>query len=105
MKSIAAFVLLTGVTLTSVSPWRVDQGEVRVTCPMTVGGSFEAKTTTLKGSVIASATGAPAFDGSLAVDLRTLDTGIGLRNEHLRTTISRSARDPSMNRRCFRRSS
>ena len=25
-----------------------------------------------------------AFDGSLAVDLRTLDTGIGLRNEHLR---------------------
>jgi hypothetical protein len=34
--------------------------------------------------VTASASDSPVFDGSLAVDLRTLDTGIALRNEHLR---------------------
>ena len=50
---------------------------------MTIGGSFDAKTTALSGSVTASATGS-RVDGTLAVDLRTLDTGIGLRNEHLR---------------------
>jgi YceI-like protein len=57
---------------------------VRVICPMTIGGSFDAKTTALRGSVTASASDSPVFDGSLAVDLRTLDTGIALRNEHLR---------------------
>jgi polyisoprenoid-binding protein YceI len=66
--------------------WHVGQGDVRVICPMTIGGSFEATTTALTGSVTSGATGAPALDGSVAVDLRTLDTGIGLRNEHLRET-------------------
>ena len=60
------------------------QGDVRVICPMTIGGSFEAKTAALTGSVIVGANGSRRLEGSLAVDLRTLDTGIGLRNEHLR---------------------
>lgn len=64
--------------------WRVGQGDVRVICPMTIGGSFEAKTSALTGSVITRANGSPTLEGSLAVDLRTLDSGIGLRNEHLR---------------------
>jgi polyisoprenoid-binding protein YceI len=51
---------------------------------MTIGGSFDAKTSAVSGSLTASAAHPPAFDGSLAVDLRTLDTGIGLRNDHLR---------------------
>ena len=59
-------------------------GDVRVICPMTIGGSFDAKTTALSGAVTASGSGSAALDGSLAVDLRTLDTGISLRNEHLR---------------------
>jgi hypothetical protein len=53
---------------------------------MTVGGSFEARTSSLIGSITLGAPGstssAPA--ASFAVDLRTLDTGIDLRNEHLR---------------------
>ena len=54
-------------------------------CPMTIGGSFDATTTALKGALTSGAGGAAgAFDGSLAVDLRTLDTGIDLRNSHLR---------------------
>jgi polyisoprenoid-binding protein YceI len=83
MKSAIIGVVLAGATVVATNTWRVGQGDVRVICPMTIGGSFDAKTTALTGSVTGNATGS-AFDGSLAVDLRTLDTGIGLRNEHLR---------------------
>jgi polyisoprenoid-binding protein YceI len=51
---------------------------------MTVGGSFEAKTTSLAGTVSLTTSRPPAFAGDLSVDLGTLDTGIGLRNHHLR---------------------
>jgi polyisoprenoid-binding protein YceI len=64
--------------------WRVVQGDVRVACPLTVGGSFEAKTTSLTGTVTLAASQSAAFAGDLSVDLRTLDTGIDLRNHHLR---------------------
>jgi polyisoprenoid-binding protein YceI len=64
-------------------PWRVSDADVSVKCPMTVGGTFDAKTSALSGTLTAS--GRPsAFDGTLAVDLRMLDTGISLRNDHLR---------------------
>jgi len=84
MKSTLLGVVLAAATLAASDTWRVGDADVRVTCPLTVGGSFDAKTTELSGSVTASGGGSPAFDGTLAVDLRTLDTGIGLRNDHLR---------------------
>src|SRR5262245_45801880 len=63
--------------------WRVGQPDVRVTCPLTIGGSFQAKTAALSGSLTTS--GAEhSYDGALVVDLRTIDTGIELRNDHLR---------------------
>lgn len=64
--------------------WRVDGGEVTVVCPLTVGGSFEAKTTSVQGIVAADPAKPSALAGELAVDLATLDTGISLRNNHLR---------------------
>jgi polyisoprenoid-binding protein YceI len=70
-------------TLGADSSWRVARGDVRVACPMTVGGSFEAKTSAIQGTVTTAAAGAP-LGGQLSVDLATLDTGIGLRNEHLK---------------------
>jgi polyisoprenoid-binding protein YceI len=76
--------LWTVVTSAAGGPWRVGQGEVSVKCPMTVGGSFDARTSALIGTLTASAARPSALDGSLAVDLRTVDTGIALRNEHLR---------------------
>jgi polyisoprenoid-binding protein YceI len=84
MKPTLLVVFLASATIVATGTWPVGQGDVRVMCPMTVGGSFDAKTTALSGSVTASANGSPAFEGSLAVDLRTLDSGISLRNEHLR---------------------
>ena len=82
MKS--ALVGLCLVAVVTPTTYRVEQGAVRVICPMTIGGSFDVKTTALSGSVTTGANGSQPFDGSLAVDLRTLDSGIGLRNEHLR---------------------
>ena len=84
MKSVLLGLALAGATVVTPSTWRVEQGAVRVICPITIGGSFEAKTTALSGSVTAGGSASPAFEGSLTVNLRTLDTGIGLRNEHLR---------------------
>jgi polyisoprenoid-binding protein YceI len=84
MKSTLLALMVTVMTTIAPDPWGVAQADVRVTCPLTIGGSFDAKTADLSGSVTASTRGTPSFDGTLAVDLRTLDTGIGLRNEHLR---------------------
>jgi len=67
-----------------VPSYSVVRGEVRVVCPLTVGGFFETKTTSISGSV-GVAPGTPAtLAGELNVDLSTLDTGIELRNTHLR---------------------
>ena len=75
---------LAGAAVARHGRWRAGQGDVRITCPMTIGGSFQAKTTALSGSLTPGASHPPSYDGSLAVDLRTLDTGISLRNEHMR---------------------
>jgi polyisoprenoid-binding protein YceI len=55
-----------------------------VLCPLTVGGSFEARTTALAGRLALDQSQPSALTGELQVDLQTLDTGIGLRNTHLR---------------------
>jgi len=65
--------------------WRVSAGDVRVICPLTVGGSFEAKTTALAGSVVEESSRPAVLAGAVTVDLKSLDTGIGLRNDHLRS--------------------
>ncbi len=70
-----------GRALGADSSWRVARGDVHVVCPLTVGGSFEAKTGAIQGTVTTGAPGAP-LGGEISVDLATLDTGIGLRNEH-----------------------
>ena len=64
--------------------WTVRAGEIRVVCPLTVGGSFEAKSTAITGTWRPADAPTAAGVGQLVVDLATLDTGIQLRNEHLR---------------------
>jgi polyisoprenoid-binding protein YceI len=64
--------------------WRVTAGEVVVVCPLTVGGSFEAKTRSLSGQLTVDPAQPTRLVGQLAVDLATLDSGIGLRNTHMR---------------------
>ena len=54
-------------------------------CPLTVGGSFEAKTAQPLGAAArGSRESVEARPASIAVDLATLDSGISLRNTHMR---------------------
>jgi polyisoprenoid-binding protein YceI len=64
--------------------YRVADAEVTIVCPLTVGGSFEAKSKDVKGEVVARADQPGAIDGALHVNLQTLATGIGLRDRHMR---------------------
>jgi len=64
--------------------WRVGSGEVAVVCPLTVGGRFEAKTRSVSGQLAVDPAQPSRLTGEIAVDLKTLDTGIGLRNTHMR---------------------
>ena len=70
-------------------------GEVRVRCRMTVGGSFDAVTSDVSGTLRREASDTGSYTGELRVALATLDTGIGLRNEHLRTTYLELDRGPA----------
>jgi polyisoprenoid-binding protein YceI len=64
--------------------YRVSGGEVTVVCPLTVGGSFEAKTKNVTGQVGSAPDASGAVQGAINVDLQTLETGIGLRDRHMR---------------------
>jgi polyisoprenoid-binding protein YceI len=81
--------------------YRVSDGEVTVLCPLTVGGSFEAKTKTLTGE-IAPATDQPgAIRGTLKVDLQTLETGIGMRDRHMRDNYLQVEKGPTFSTATF----
>ena len=92
-----AFCLATGATdaattlavrtqASATSVWEVGTGDIRVRCPLTVGGSFEATTTTIEGSLRQDSTNSALIEGQISVRLAELDTGIGLRNTHLSET-------------------
>ena len=62
--------------------YKVDKSKVVVTCPLTVGGSFEARATAIVGEM-RSAPG-NRLEGRLQVDLRSIETGIALRDRHMK---------------------
>ena len=70
---------------TAAQSWTVTEGEVRIRCRLTIGGSFDVTTSAIFGTFGRSDSAATAHSGEFAVDLSTLDTGIELRNGHLRT--------------------
>lgn len=80
-------------TAPGTASWTVSAGDVRVRCRLTVGGSFDAVTSSLSGALRPSANDA-AFSGELRVELATLDTGIALRNGHLRGDYLEVERGP-----------
>ena len=98
--AVAALVVVTGGSAPAQSAsapaaWTVSSGDVRVRCRMTVGGSFDAVTSALSGTLRGSLRGAAAFEGELRVDLAGLETGIGLRDEHLRGSYLEVERGPA----------
>ena len=79
----ALSVLAAAATASAEDKLRVTGGEVTVVCPLTVGGSFEAKTKAVSGQVVA-AEQPGQIAGALEVKLDTLETGIGMRDRHMR---------------------
>ncbi|MEQ1756753.1 MAG: YceI family protein [Vicinamibacterales bacterium] len=67
-------------------------------CPLTIGGSFEARTKLLSGSVMPGPTPADPWAGQFIVDLTALDTGISLRNQHLRDNYLEVGKGPDFAR-------
>ncbi len=84
LRAIALLTLVASPAIGQTPSFRIASGEVTVHCPLTVGGSFEAKTDSLSGELRADPAQAAKLAGELSVDLRTLDTGISLRNTHMR---------------------
>jgi polyisoprenoid-binding protein YceI len=78
--SVAVIALLTADL--GAHAYKVDKSKVVVVCPLTVGGSFEARATTVAGEMRA----APGnrLEGRLQVDLRSMETGIALRDRHMK---------------------
>ena len=78
--------VLLAVTAAAGESWTLTSGEVRVRCRLTVGGSFDAVTSQISGALRLENVGASGYAGEIRVPLDTLDTGISLRNVHLRET-------------------
>ena len=74
--------------------YKVSSGEVTVMCPLTVGGSFEAKTKNLSGDVTPASDEQGAVRGALKVELQTLETGIGIRDRHMKNNYLEVEKGP-----------
>ena len=83
---VAAALLSLGLAATAAGTesWSLMSGEVRVRCRLTVGGSFDAVTSAISGTLREEGAGGRGYAGPVRVRLDLLDTGIGLRNIHLR---------------------
>jgi len=74
--------------------YKVSSGEVTVMCPLTVGGSFEAKTKNLSGDMAPASDEQGAVRGALKVELQTLETGIGIRDRHMKNNYLEVEKGP-----------
>jgi len=81
--AIACLFLMSG-NLGANGALRVTTGEVSINCPLTVGGSFEAKTSAVTGELAVASGPQEPLKGELSVDLQKLQTGIGLRDRHMK---------------------
>ena len=90
-----ALLSLTGArSAAGAESWSATSGDVQVRCRLTVGGSFDAVTTALSGTLARATPDGADYSGELRVDLSTLDSGIGLRNSHLRDNYLEVERGP-----------
>jgi hypothetical protein len=77
-----------------IESYHITEARVAVVCALTVGGGFEARTTTVDGGLTPE-DGSRSFSGAVRVDLATLETGIGLRDQHMRDIYLETRRGES----------
>lgn len=97
--AVGLLALLPGLVLAaSGRVFRVERANVRVTVPLRPGGAFEATTTSLAGT-LSLGTGKPLpLSGDLSLDLASIETGISLRNQHLRDKYLEIAKGPGFDK-------
>ena len=64
--------------------WRIEGGDVKILVPLKPGGAFTATTTSLSGTLGLAGERPARLAGEVRVALATIDTGIALRNQHLK---------------------
>ena len=91
--------LVSGLASGAQGPtFRVERGDLRVTVPLKPGGAFEAKTTSIAGSVTLGVGKPLPLTGDLSVGLVSIDTGIDLRNQHLREKYLEIGKGPGFDK-------
>ena len=83
-SSVVLSLCLAPVCRAAEAPWHVARGQVRIVVPLKPGGAFEATSSALGGALTPGAGKPLPLTGELVLDLSTVDTGIDLRNHHLR---------------------
>lgn len=68
----------------TAGPLQLSGASLTVSCPLTIGGGFEARTADIGGGIALDPARPGIVTGALVVDLRTLQTGIALRDTHMR---------------------
>ena len=97
--AVGLLALLPGVCPAAASSsWRIERGEVRIVVPLKPGGAFEAKTSSLSGTLIPGASKPLPLTGEISVELAKIDTGIALRNQHLREKYLEVAKGPGFDK-------
>jgi polyisoprenoid-binding protein YceI len=64
--------------------WRIDRGDVKILVPLRPGGAFTATSASMNGTLSLAGEKPARLAGEITVALAAIDTGIGLRNTHLR---------------------
>jgi polyisoprenoid-binding protein YceI len=82
----ATLTLWTASPLAADENYRVAAAEVVIVCPLTIGGSFEARTKEVAGDLTPPASKAGPVGGALRINLQTLETGIAVRDRHMKST-------------------
>jgi polyisoprenoid-binding protein YceI len=76
--------LASGSVAAEAASWRIERGELHIIVPLKPGGAFTATTLSLAGTLTLDQAKPARLTGEVATNLATIDTGIGLRNQHLR---------------------
>jgi polyisoprenoid-binding protein YceI len=81
-----------------VPSWRLEKGEVKILVPLKPGGAFAASTTALSGTLTLEGAKPARLVGDVSMDLTTIDTGIALRNQHLKENYLEVAKGEGYNK-------
>ena len=92
---VSAFIVFAAFsgTVRAADSYKISGADVTIVCPLTVGGSFEARTKSVTGQV-APASQRGTVAGTVKIDLKTLETGISLRDRHMRSNYLEVQKGP-----------